>query len=66
VLEVSTEQAATAVRLDPDVILVAIGANDVTRLTPLAEVRTEMTRILDVLDDIDPMAVVADAPDMCL
>ena len=64
VRDLSREQAPTGLRLDPDVILVAIGANDVTHLTPLGVVRTEMTRILDVLDDTDAAVVVAGAPDM--
>lgn len=64
VRDVSRQQAPMAVRLDPDVILVAIGANDVTHLTPLDEVRNEMKRILNVLDDTDATVVVAGAPDM--
>lgn len=64
VQDVSREQAPDAVRLDPDVVLIAIGANDVTHLTPLDEVRTEMARVLGVLDDTDATVVVAGAPDM--
>lgn len=64
VRDVSRQQAPKAARLDPDVIFVAIGANDVTHLTPLDEVSSEMTRVLDVLDDTDATVVVAGAPDM--
>lgn len=64
VRDVAREQSPMAVRLNPDVVLVATGANDVTHLTPLDEVRTETTRTLEVLAGTDATVVVAGAPDM--
>lgn len=62
--DVASEQAPAAVALDPDVVFVGIGANDVTHLTSLDDVRSDMNETLDVLGRTDATVVVAGAPDM--
>lgn len=64
VRDVSREQAPMAARLAPDLVLVGIGANDATHLTPLDEVRADMAEVLEVLETTDATVVVAGAPDM--
>lgn len=64
VADVADTQAPKAVGLGPDVVVVAIGANDVTHLTPLGSVRAGMARTLDVLAGSDATVIVAGAPDM--
>ncbi|HEX2051309.1 MAG TPA: SGNH/GDSL hydrolase family protein [Actinomycetota bacterium] len=64
VRDVASRQAPAAVALDPDVVFVGIGANDVTHLTSLEEVRGEMHETLDVLGRTHATVVVAGAPDM--
>ncbi|HYO60909.1 MAG TPA: SGNH/GDSL hydrolase family protein [Actinomycetota bacterium] len=64
VRDVLDEQVPAALELDPDVIFVGIGANDVTHLTSLGEVRELMRAILGRLDDTGAAIVVAGAPDM--
>ncbi|MDQ3951772.1 MAG: SGNH/GDSL hydrolase family protein [Actinomycetota bacterium] len=62
--DVASDQAPGAAALDPDVVFVGIGANDVTHLTSLNDVRTEMEEVLRVLGDTGAVVVVAGPPDM--
>lgn len=58
------KQIAMAVAADPDLIFVAIGANDVTHLTPLGEVERDMVAVITALQATGAEVVVAGAPDM--
>lgn len=62
--DVLDEQVPAAVELDPDVVFVGIGANDVTHLTSLDDVRDSMRAALDRLSSTGATIVVAGAPDM--
>ncbi|HEX2058340.1 MAG TPA: SGNH/GDSL hydrolase family protein [Actinomycetota bacterium] len=62
--DVASDQAPRAAQLDPDVVLVGIGANDVTHLTSLSDVRDEMEQALRVLAATEATVVVAGPPDM--
>lgn len=62
--DVATEQAPLAAAADPDVVFVGIGANDVTHLTSLRDVRARMERVLQVLEETGAAVVVAGPPDM--
>ncbi|HEX2295360.1 MAG TPA: SGNH/GDSL hydrolase family protein [Actinomycetota bacterium] len=62
--DVADEQAPRAVALDPDLVFVGIGANDVTHLTSLGDVRTDVTRALRTLQSGGAAVVVAGPPDM--
>lgn len=62
--DVLDDQVPAAVELDPDVVFVGIGANDVTHLTPLDDVRDSMRAALDLLGRTGATIVVAGAPDM--
>lgn len=64
VRDVLREQAPAAVALEPDLIFVGIGANDVTHVTSLDRVRTDMQETLELLTRTDAPVVVAGAPDM--
>lgn len=64
VRDVLKEQAPRAAGLDPDLIFIGIGANDVTHLTPLDQVRMEMGQTLELLQKTEATIVVAGAPDM--
>lgn len=64
VADVASDQAPRAAAIDPDVVFVGIGANDVTHLTSLGDVRNEMERVLQVLGETDAAIVVAGPPDM--
>src|SRR6267142_4269360 len=44
--DVVTEQLAAAEQLRPDVVLISVGANDVTHLTPLRSMKTSLLEIL--------------------
>jgi lysophospholipase L1-like esterase len=47
--DVIAEQLPLAKSLDPDLVLLVAGANDATHVTPLADVRARIRRILDEL-----------------
>lgn len=64
VRDVLKEQAPRAAGLDPDLIFIGIGANDVTHVTPLDQVRSEMRQTLELLKKTKATIVVAGAPDM--
>lgn len=58
------EQLPRALEEDPDVVVVAVGANDVTHLTRLGDVEHDMRALLERLRAADVTAVVAGPPDM--
>lgn len=58
------EQLPRALEEDPDVVVVAVGANDVTHLTRLDDVEDDMHMLLERLRGADVAAVVAGPPDM--
>ena len=62
--DVADDQVPAAVALDPDLVFVGIGANDVTHLTSLARIEEDMGRALDALLATGADVVVAGAPDM--
>ncbi|MDQ4058525.1 MAG: SGNH/GDSL hydrolase family protein [Actinomycetota bacterium] len=63
--DVRREQLDIAIEADPDLVLIAIGANDTTHLTPLDDVRGHTTFVLDkVQAETGADIVVAGAPDM--
>ena len=64
VRDVATRQAPAAAALEPDVIFVGIGANDVTHVTPLDRIRDDLRTTLELLRRTDAAIVVAGAPDM--
>ncbi|MPZ70340.1 MAG: hypothetical protein GEU71_12560 [Actinobacteria bacterium] len=64
VAELLSEQVPRAVEMDPDLVLVGIGANDVTHLTPLDEVRALMADAIERLKATGATVVVSGVPDM--
>lgn len=64
VADVLDEQVPAVRALDPDVIFVGIGANDVTHLTRLDDVRETMRETLRLLERTGATIVVAGAPNM--
>jgi lysophospholipase L1-like esterase len=64
--EVFTEQLAAAQRLQPDVVLLSVSANDVTHLTPVRSVERSVRRIVAGLREANPkvVIVVTGSPDM--
>ena len=65
VRDVLDEQLPKALEADPDYVFIGIGANDVTHLTSLGDVRSDMTEILRTLEDRSGAeTVIAGAPDM--
>jgi lysophospholipase L1-like esterase len=64
--DVLNEQVAKAVKLNPDVVLIAIGANDVMHLTSLGSERTSMNAITDTLTkaNCNVKIVLTGSPDM--
>lgn len=64
VRDVLQEQARRAAGLDPDLIFIGIGANDVTHVTPPDQIRRDMRLTLQLLQETDATIVVAGAPDM--
>ena len=63
--DVRREQLERAIEADPDLVFIAIGANDTTHLTPLDDVREDMSFVLDRLQtETGADIVVAGAPDM--
>ena len=65
VKDVLDEQLPKAIEVDPDFVFIGIGANDVTHLTPLGDVRSDMAQVVRKLDKLtDAETVIAGAPDM--
>jgi lysophospholipase L1-like esterase len=62
--DVAAEQVDEALALKPDLMLVEIGANDVTHVTPISAVHSGMAKILDRLSKADSALVVAGPPHM--
>ncbi|HEY8202864.1 MAG TPA: SGNH/GDSL hydrolase family protein [Actinomycetota bacterium] len=62
--DVAAKQAPGAAAAHPDLVLVAIGGNDVTHLTHLAAVRHDMRAALVALRATGARVVVAGVPDM--
>lgn len=62
--DVREEQLPEALKEEPDVVFVGIGANDVTHATSLDRVKEDMSAILEGLADTGAVVVVAGAPDM--
>src|SRR5680860_1276195 len=51
VKDVLDEQLPKALEVDPDYVFIGIGANDVTHLTSLGEVRSDMAEVLRSLEE---------------
>ena len=65
VKDVLDDQLPKALEVDPDYVFIGIGANDVTHLTSLGELRADMIEVLMVLAGrTEAETVVAGAPDM--
>lgn len=65
VRDVLEEQLPKALEAEPDYVFIGIGANDVTHLTSLGDVRSDMTEVLRTLEDrTGAETVLAGAPDM--
>lgn len=64
VADVANEQVSKAVERSPDLVFVGIGANDVTHLTSLSDVRADMQQTLEDLKATGATVVVAGPPDM--
>lgn len=65
VKDVLEEQLPQALEVDPDYVFIGIGANDVTHLTSLGELRSDMASVLRTLDErTEAETVIAGAPDM--
>lgn len=64
VADVLSDQVPKVAELDPDLVFVGIGANDVTHVTPLGDVRRDMAAVIDDLLSTGAKVVVAGAPDM--
>lgn len=62
--DVRRRQVPRAVAAQPDLVLVAAGANDVTHLTPREAVRRDMEATLDALKATGAAVAVTGAPDM--
>jgi lysophospholipase L1-like esterase len=62
--DVLNEQVPQVVDINPDLIFVGIGANDVTHLTPLEDIEVTMRQVVSELKATDARLVVAGAPDM--
>jgi lysophospholipase L1-like esterase len=58
------DQLPLAEEAKPDLVFVGVGANDVTHLTPLDDVRTSIRSIIERLQATGAEVVVAGAPDM--
>lgn len=62
--DVLDDQVPKLAALDPDLVFIGIGANDVTHLTPLDEIKEDMRAILEAVADTGADVAVAGAPDM--
>lgn len=64
VADVLNEQVPQVKALEPDLVFVGIGANDVTHVTPLDRIRQQMTAALQQLQETGAAVAIAGAPDM--
>ena len=62
--DVLRDQVPLAVEARPDLAFVGVGANDVTHLTPLDEVRADASELVQRLRATGADVVIAGAPDM--
>ena len=62
--DVLQEQLAKAVELKPDLVLVSVGANDVTNLTKPKQAKSELAEIVRRLQGAGAKVVITGAPDM--
>ncbi len=62
--DLADKQVDKALRLEPDLVLVEIGANDTTHGTPLRTVETKIAKALDRLQASGAKLVVAGPPNM--
>ncbi len=62
--DLPSKQAPRAVAAHPDLVLVALGGNDATHLTPLSALRRDLGAGLDLLEEAGAPVVVTGAPDM--
>ncbi|MGI8427219.1 MAG: SGNH/GDSL hydrolase family protein [Actinomycetota bacterium] len=62
--DVADRQVGRAVAMRPDLVLIEIGANDATHLTPVKQVRSKMRLALATLSKAGIKVVVAGPPDM--
>ena len=62
--DVLADQVPQVAALEPDLVFLGIGANDVTHLTPLDEIQDDMDAILERLAETGADIAVAGAPDM--
>jgi len=62
--DVADGQVGRAVAIHPDLVLIEIGANDATHLTPVKRVRSKMRQALASLTNSGIKVVVAGPPDM--
>lgn len=62
--DVADNQVDKALALDPDLVLVEIGANDTTHVTPLSRVQSKIAEALDRLEESGAAVVVAGPPNM--
>lgn len=64
VADVLHEQVPDVAALNPDLVFVGIGANDVTHVTPLSSIQRDMTDAIRRLKETGAKVVIAGAPDM--
>lgn len=64
--DVLNKQLASATKLRPDVVLLSMGANDVTHLTRLADVKRDTRAIIDMLQTANPSVkiIMTGSPEM--
>lgn len=62
--DVLQDQVPLASQARPDLVFVGIGANDVTHLTPLDEVKADASELVERLRSTGAEVVIAGAPDM--
>ncbi len=62
--DVAETQLPQAISLEPDLLLMAIGANDATHLTPSSRVKRSVQRVVDVTRRTSTHLVVVGPPDM--
>ena len=62
--DVAKSQVQQAIEMNPDLVLIAIGANDATHVTMIKNVRDDMGGVLDRLKEAGIDAVVAGPPHM--
>lgn len=62
--DVAADQVPRAIDLEPDLVLIEIGANDATHVTPMREVRAQMRQAIRALSAAKIDVVVAGPPAM--